>query len=286
MTGKGRKRQKTAEGDRTKRVNVSLKESTLERIDEFAKDKEVSRSYLIGEAVDRMLNDKVSEMRFVGSVTPPSSRFLSKDDRIWMNERIERIKATGEAPDIQEIYVRDLLKYVSNIEDWYTHKDARDLVVQSLKEPYDGRVQSYMLSLLSRAFAFSRRREDEDAWNYLYDKTFPRIREILLARELAPDLLEDLFKNVLAFEILLGYDEATLAEKQFDFLMESLRTFTKQERSRYNMAGILGMVADQSEENARKLKDALLETYTDEGIDDDTKEYVRLLLHSPRFEGL
>ncbi len=263
-----------------------MKKTILDRLDEHTSKKEVSRSRLIGETLERILSKKESEEEFIGSVSPRSERFLSDPDIEWIEEKMEFIKKNRNTPDLQEIYMRDLVKYTSKIADWYTSRELQDFIVRSLRKPYAERVQSGVLSMLSRAFAFSRWREDENCWNEWFDKTFQTMKKVILERKWTPELRTDLFHNILASEILLGYDEEPIPTKLIEFIRDSLKTLNHKEREKYSLANYLVMVAKRNEENARDLKGVFLSLYQDEDVDSETKQYLRLLLRTPEFEGI
>ncbi|MHA1949141.1 MAG: hypothetical protein ACW99G_04725 [Candidatus Thorarchaeota archaeon] len=283
---KGAKRQKIGEGDKTEPIHVSIQSSTLKKLDDMAEREGVTRSLLIGVALKRMLRDGERGLTIPVTETPRSDRFLSKEDEHWLRGRIDLIKAKAEVTELQEIHARDILRYVSGIGNWYENKDIRDFVVLSLREPLAEEVQSVVLSLLGRALAFARWKGDMEHWKEWLDETFPTMKKVVLEREWSLELRKDLFKSVIASEILLGYEDEPMPDGLLDFVREVIVTFDGAERDGFSLANYLSMMAERNEDNARNLRRVFLDLYEDNDVDVEAREFLRRLMMTKQFEGL
>ncbi len=285
---KGRRRQRIGDDDDFKRVNVSMSKNLVDRIDKYAREKNVSRSLLIGKALAEVLKDKIATERFVESVGPRIERYLSEEDERWIDDKIEQILKNQRNPDLQDIHMTDLVEYIHRIDDWYTYASLHGFIFDSFRKPFPKKVQAKIVRMVDLAFWFSERREDERNWNVWYDKTLEHLKNVILKRRRKWDLSlrARLFYDVFGVRMLLRLDDRPIPHELLDFLVECIGASTEEERSEYNLAHLIVSVAERRRGDAVRLKRRLLDVLESEGTSDDLRQYLLMLLKMDQFKGI
>jgi metal-responsive CopG/Arc/MetJ family transcriptional regulator len=283
---KGRKRQKIGEKDSLARVNLSMKQSILDKLNGHAENKEVTRSLLVSEILEQIFSNKEDEEKYMERVAPKSERLMSEEDRDWIDRKIDEIKNNRRNTDLQEMHMKDLLEYTLRVDDWYAYKNLQDFIFDSFRKPYAEDIQTKVITLADRALWFSKKREDEKVWDMWHDKMFKRLKKIVRDRKWSMGLRSKMFKDIFGVRMLHGFDDKPLPEELIDFLISCVETFTPEERKEYSLAHYIDSAIGGIKENAVELKRRLLVLYEKEESNDDLKEYLLGLLQREIFVGV